>query len=573
MDKYELALEPLHSLKPEEKRNVALIARTYGVDPSNLRKHFRKVTGPKEAQYNNQRLLNEGQSQALIRWIKHLTEKGLPLRIRCWQILQEIYVVISRYSTGLDMDRKNADKAWKYALYFELLGRKIEQYNLAPEQIYNMDEKGFMLGIMTKEKRIFSRRKYKKGGHKQFLQDGNREWITTIACICANGRAISPSLIYMAKSGNIQDSWLQDFNPKEQRCFFAVSESGWTNNEIGYQWLVDVFDKETKSQASRGWRFLILDGHGSHVNMRFIEYCDRNRILLAIFPAHATHTLQPLDVALFSPLSKAYSEELKQFLNDCQGLTRLTKRLYPFNPEYVIQRFTKSPQSRPSSSGSTASIIQPEDWRHLSRIVKEAVNDVYDKKSKKLSNEVHRIQAENALLKAQVEGLQRTVVNLKKRQNKKKPLLLDLHSEKEGGAIFFSPSKVQQARDLQLQKDKNTAQGQARKDDKKLQQKLAAQKLERIEKAQIRQKKREQRQQEAAEKERQKEEQKLAKLADLQLQNDVLTTTKPLRIKGTQIRSNPSRKAVMRPKKRLLRRLLLQIVGGGRFGFLYAIAR
>ncbi|EED13953.1 conserved hypothetical protein [Talaromyces stipitatus ATCC 10500] len=166
-------------------------------------------------------------------------------------------------------------------------------------------------------------------------------------------------------------------------------------------------------------------------------------------------------------------------------------------------------------------------WKYA--IVKEAVNDVYDKKSKKLSNEVHRIQAENALLKAQVEGLQRTVVNLKKRQNKKKPLLLDLHSEKEGGAIFFSPSKVQQARDLQLQKDKNTAQEQARKDDKKLQQKLAreAQKLERIEKAQIRQTKREQRQQEAAEKERQKEEQKLAKLADLQLQKDVLTTPKP----------------------------------------------
>ncbi|EED17281.1 DNA helicase, putative [Talaromyces stipitatus ATCC 10500] len=185
MDKYELALEALHSLKPGEKRNVALIARTYGVDPSNLRKRFRKVTGPKEAQYNNQRLLNEGQSQALIRWINHLTEKGLPptnsmlanfARDICgrkpgknWAsrwLKSHSDQVISHYSTGLDMDRKNADKAWKYALYFELLGRKIKQYNLAPEQIYNMDEKGFMLGIMTKEKRIFSRRKYEKGGHK-----------------------------------------------------------------------------------------------------------------------------------------------------------------------------------------------------------------------------------------------------------------------------------------------------------------------------------------------------------------------------------------------------------------------
>jgi hypothetical protein len=79
-----------------------------------------------------------------------------------------------------------------------------------------MDEKGFMIGIMTKEKRIFSRRKYELKGYKQFIQDGNREWITTLACICANGTALSPALIYIAKSGNIQDLWLQDFDPSEQ---------------------------------------------------------------------------------------------------------------------------------------------------------------------------------------------------------------------------------------------------------------------------------------------------------------------------------------------------------------------
>jgi hypothetical protein len=89
---------------------------------------------------------------------------------------------------------------------------------------------------------------------------------------------------------------------------------------------VDIFDKETKSQASRGWRLLILDGHGSHVTMKFIEYCDSNRILLAIFPAHSTHTLQPLDVAIFSPLSTAYTKQLDDFIKDSQGFIRLTKR-------------------------------------------------------------------------------------------------------------------------------------------------------------------------------------------------------------------------------------------------------
>jgi hypothetical protein len=94
---------------------------------------------------------------------------------------------------------------------------------------------------------------------------------------------------------------------------------------------VDVFDKEAKSQASRGWRLLILDGHGSHVKMKFIEYCDSNQILLAIFPAHASHTLQPLDVALFSPLINAYTKRLDDFIRDSQGFTRVTKRDF-FSP-------------------------------------------------------------------------------------------------------------------------------------------------------------------------------------------------------------------------------------------------
>jgi hypothetical protein len=64
-----------------------------------------------------------------------------------------------------------------------------------------MDEKGFMLGVTIKRKRIFTRRKYELGEYKQHVQDGNREWITTIGCICANRMAISPALIYMAKSG------------------------------------------------------------------------------------------------------------------------------------------------------------------------------------------------------------------------------------------------------------------------------------------------------------------------------------------------------------------------------------
>jgi len=86
---------------------------------------------------------------------------------------------------------------------------------------------------------------------------------------------IPPSIIYQTISGNIQDSWLTEYDPKEQSCFFAFSATGWTNDELAYSWLTTVFDRNTRSKArnSRDYRLLFVDGHGSHINMKFLDWC------------------------------------------------------------------------------------------------------------------------------------------------------------------------------------------------------------------------------------------------------------------------------------------------------------
>jgi hypothetical protein len=98
--------------------------------------------------------------------------------------------------------------------------------------------------------------------------------------------------------------------------FVTLSPSGWKNNDMGLAWLKEVFERETRRKARSGYRLLLLDGHGSHLTMDFINYCNDNKILLAVFPPHSTHTLQPLDVGLFKPLSTAYSIELSSYLHD-----------------------------------------------------------------------------------------------------------------------------------------------------------------------------------------------------------------------------------------------------------------
>jgi hypothetical protein len=70
------------------------------------------------------------------------------------------------------------------------LSWKLQEYELQPEDIYNIDEKGFIIGMLVNGLRIFSKQKYQNSGLKQRLQDGNREWITLITYICADGTSL-----------------------------------------------------------------------------------------------------------------------------------------------------------------------------------------------------------------------------------------------------------------------------------------------------------------------------------------------------------------------------------------------
>jgi hypothetical protein len=117
--------------------------------------------------------------------------------------------LISRWATGIDRARHQAHSLSKYTLYFSLLHDKMSKYDVETHNIYNMDEKGFMLGILTRSKRVFSRSLYEEGKIKAHIQDGSREWIMLLACICADGSHLEPSLIYRSAAGSIQDTWLQ----------------------------------------------------------------------------------------------------------------------------------------------------------------------------------------------------------------------------------------------------------------------------------------------------------------------------------------------------------------------------
>jgi hypothetical protein len=65
----------------------------------------------------------------------------------------------------------------------------------------------------------------------------------------------------------------------------------------------------------RIYRMLVIDGFTGHTTLEFIEYCIRYDIILAIFPPHSTHLLQPLDLAVFQPMKTAHQRSIRDNLS------------------------------------------------------------------------------------------------------------------------------------------------------------------------------------------------------------------------------------------------------------------
>jgi hypothetical protein len=83
-----------------------------------------------------------------------------------------------------------------------------------------MEKKGLLIGITSKLNRIFSKRSLQKRNITAALQDGNRSWITILACICADGTEIDPNIIYKGK-GALCNTWVDAVEARKHPVFLG----------------------------------------------------------------------------------------------------------------------------------------------------------------------------------------------------------------------------------------------------------------------------------------------------------------------------------------------------------------
>ena len=156
------------------------------------------------------------------------------------------------------------------------------------------------------------------------------------------------------------------------------------------------------------------------------------------------------------------------------------------------------------------------------------VTNIYDNQARKLSQTLHSITVRNNLLQHENLRLKEALVNKKKRRQRGKPLLLKAPKDYHGGAVFWSPTKVKDARDRQVQKDAKEKALQLQKSEETKQREARKAEKARIlkERKRIRATTKKIRLQEQQKKKAQQEKAKMARQAEQQLKNDLKQSRK-----------------------------------------------
>jgi hypothetical protein len=157
------------------------IADKHGVVRSTLTRNVIGETRPQEDWTIAQRKLSPEQEEELVKYIINLTEHHLPpTRQMTANFASEIAQntisnswvtrflehhcnqLISKWTNPMTAERHKAESYTKYKEYFNMITEKIAQYKIEEENTYNMGEKGFMIGVIGKQKRVFAKSAFER---------------------------------------------------------------------------------------------------------------------------------------------------------------------------------------------------------------------------------------------------------------------------------------------------------------------------------------------------------------------------------------------------------------------------
>ena len=209
----------------------------------------------------------------------------------------------NRKLDNVDRERSRMGNTTVRKQYFNFLEERIDKLELRgnPKAIFNCDES--MIAMDRRSRTVAVSRKTKNTYSES---KGTRDHITINACVSASGYIMSPNIIFAKTYPS--GPYARD---GPDGALYFISDNGYMDSELFYGFIFKLFVPHTIQIP--GPKLLILDGHGSHLNIDIINLCHENNVHLYCLPPHTTHIFQPLDVVIFRPV-KVYFNKITQNL-------------------------------------------------------------------------------------------------------------------------------------------------------------------------------------------------------------------------------------------------------------------
>jgi RecB family endonuclease NucS len=80
--------------------------------------------------------------------------------------------------------------------WFRLVQNTKAKYGIQDDDMYNFDETGSIMGMHNASAVVTASRRRSR---PKSMQQGNREWVTSVVCVSATGSAIPPFIIFGGK--------------------------------------------------------------------------------------------------------------------------------------------------------------------------------------------------------------------------------------------------------------------------------------------------------------------------------------------------------------------------------------
>ena len=148
--------------------------------------------------------------------------------------------------------------------HFKSFKKYKEYWGIQDEDIYNFDETGFQIGVISGEKVLVP-----KDTTVVYSTDPeNKELITSVKTLNYSGQKV-PLMIIFAGAYHLRRYFKN--NDLDSDITFARSESGYLNDKLGVRYLKHF--NYWASKSTRKYQMLIFDSHGSHLTQEFLDYC------------------------------------------------------------------------------------------------------------------------------------------------------------------------------------------------------------------------------------------------------------------------------------------------------------